>query len=175
MKALIIVADVSYKGEYSMVVQALRQLGMEVSIGLASKTANINFNIDLTKDVSGDLLTSNDLVVFIGGYWAYYAATGKDMPGKVKSVVNREAFEKLLTQSISSGRITVLPLAVPAYAAKLGLLKGRKATVYPTTDLITMLRNNGVEYVNNDLVVDSNIITLKRATVESLTKAFSKT
>lgn len=90
-------------------------------------------------------------------------------------MVNREAFEKLLTQSISNGKITVLPLAVPAYAARLGLLKGRKATVYPTTDLITILKNNGgVEYINNDLVIDGNVVTLKRTTVESLTKAFSK-
>ncbi|GGI83564.1 hypothetical protein GCM10007112_20420 [Vulcanisaeta souniana JCM 11219] len=157
-----------------MAVQALRQLSMEVSTGLVSKTANINFDIDLSRGVGEDLLTNYDLAVFIAGYWAYYAATGKDMPGKVKSVVNREAFEKLLTQSISNGKITVLPLAVPAYAARLGLLKGRKATVYPTTDLITILKNNGVEYINNDLVIDGNVVTLKRTTVESLTKAFSK-
>jgi hypothetical protein len=37
MKALIIVADDSYKGEYSMMMQALRQLGMEVSTGLVSR------------------------------------------------------------------------------------------------------------------------------------------
>ncbi|WP_243680406.1 hypothetical protein [Vulcanisaeta souniana] len=69
MKALIIVADVSYKGEYSMAVQALRQLSMEVSTGLVSKTANINFDIDLSRGVGEDLLTNYDLAVFIAGYW----------------------------------------------------------------------------------------------------------
>ena len=174
MKALIIVADTSYKGEYSMTVQALRQLGMEVSTGLVSKTANVNFDIDLTDKLSEDVLSGYDVIAFIGGYWAYYAVTGKEMPGKVKPMVNREAFEKLLTQSISSGKKTILPLATPAYAAKLGLLKGRKATVYPTTDLISILRSNGVDYVNEDFVVDGNIVTLKRMTVEFLTKALSK-
>ena len=174
MKALIIVADTSYKGEYSMTVQALRQLGMEVSTGLVSKTANVNFDIDLTDKLSEDVLSGYDVIAFIGGYWAYYAVTGKEMPGKVKPMVNREAFEKLLTQSISGGKETILPLAIPAYAAKLGLLRGRKATVYPTTDLISILRSNGVDYVNEDFVVDGNIVTLKRMTVEFLTKALSK-
>ncbi|WP_054855850.1 DJ-1/PfpI family protein [Vulcanisaeta sp. JCM 16161] len=174
MKALIIVADTSYEGEYSMAVQALRQLGMEVSTGLVSKTVNVNFDIDITDRLSEDVLNGYDVVVFIGGYWAYYAVTGKEMPGKVKPMVNKEVFEGLLTQSVSSGRKTILPLATPAYAAKLGLLRGRKATVYPTTDLISILRNNGVEYVNEDFVIDGNVVTLKRVTVELLTKALGK-
>lgn len=175
MKALIIVADVSYKGgEYSMTVQALRQLGMEVSTGLVSKTADVNFDIDLTDKFSEDVLDGYDVVAFIGGYWAYYAVTGKEIPGRVKPMVNKEAFEKLLTHSINSGKKTILPLATPAYAAKLGLLRGRKATVYPTTDLINILRNNGVDYVNEDFVIDNNVVTLKRMAVEFLTKALSK-
>ena len=174
MRALIIVADTSYKGEYSMTVQALRQLGMEVSTGLVSKTVDVNFDIDLTDRISEDVLNGYDVIAFIGGYWAYYAVTGKEMPGKVRPMVNKEAFEKLLTQSVSSGKKTILPLATPAYAAKLGLLRGRKATVYPTTDLIGILRGNGVDFVGDDFVVDGNVVTLKRVTVDFLTKAFSK-
>ncbi len=67
------------------------------------------------------------------------------------------------------------PLATPAYAARLGLLRGgKRATVYPTTDLIGILRSNGVDYVNEDFVIDGNVVTLKRMTVEFLTKALSK-
>ncbi|ADN51737.1 DJ-1/PfpI family protein [Vulcanisaeta distributa] len=174
MKALVIVADMSYEGEYSMAVQALRQLGMEVNSGLISKNANVNFDIDLTDKLGEDVLGGYDVVIFIGGYWAYYAVTGKEMPGRVKPMVNREAFEKLLTQSVSGGKKTILPLATPAYAAKLGLLRGKRATVYPTTDLIGILRGNGVDYVNEDFVIDGNVITLKRITVEFLTKALNK-
>ncbi|WP_243678704.1 hypothetical protein [Vulcanisaeta distributa] len=54
------------------------------------------------------------------------------------------------------------------------MLRGRKATVYPTTDLINILRNNGVDYVNEDFVIDNNVVTLKRMAVEFLTKALSK-
>ncbi|MGC8606363.1 MAG: DJ-1/PfpI family protein [Vulcanisaeta sp.] len=174
MKALIIVADVSYKGEYSMAVQALRQLGMEVSTGLVSKSVNVNFDIDLTGGLSEGILSNYDAVIYIGGYWAYYASTGKEIPGRIKPMVNKEVFEEILTQSVNGGKTTILPLATPAYAAKLGLLKGKKATVYPTTDLITILRNNGVEYINDNFVIDGSIITLKKVTVESLTKALSK-
>lgn len=173
MKALIIVADTSYKGEYSMTVQALRQLGMEVSTGLVSKTINVNFDIDMTDKVDEGVLDGYDVIAFIGGYWAYYAVIGKEMPGRARPMVNREAFEKLIIKSVSSGKKTILPLATPAYAAKLGLLRGRKATVYPTTDLINLLKNNGVEFVNEDFVVDGGVVTLKRVTVESLTKALS--
>lgn len=96
------------------------------------------------------------------------------MPGKTKPIVNKEVFEKLLIQSISTGKKTILPLATPAYAAKLGLLKGKRATVYPTTDLISVLKGNGVEFVNGDFVIDGNVVTMKRVTVDLLTKALSK-
>nr|MCG2895497.1 hypothetical protein [Vulcanisaeta sp.] len=107
----------------------------------------------------------------VGGYWAYYAVAGKEIPGRVKPIVNKEVFEKILTKSISTGKKVVLPLALPAYAAKLGLLRGRRATVYPTTELISILKSNGVEFVNEDFVIDNNVITMKRVSVDSLTKA----
>ncbi|WP_243675098.1 hypothetical protein [Vulcanisaeta distributa] len=62
MKALIIVADASYKGEYSMTVQALRQLGMEVSTGgLVSKAVSINFDVDLTDKLGEGVLDGYDI------------------------------------------------------------------------------------------------------------------
>ncbi|WP_243678703.1 hypothetical protein [Vulcanisaeta distributa] len=45
-----------------MTVQALRQLGMEVSTGLVSKTADVNFDIDLTDKFSEDVLDGYDVV-----------------------------------------------------------------------------------------------------------------
>jgi len=171
MKALIIVADDSYKGEYSMMMQALRQLGMEVSTGLVSKTARVNFDLDFTENFDENKLGDYDIIAFIGGYWAYYTVTGKETPGRVKPMVNRDIFEKLLTKSVSGGKKVILPLALPAYAAKLGLLKGRRATVYPTTELISLLRNNGVEFVNEDFVVDNNIVTMKKVSVDTIIKA----
>jgi hypothetical protein len=86
-------------------------------------------------------------------------------------MVNRDIFEKLLTKSVSGGKKVILPLALPAYAAKLGLLKGRRATVYPTTELISLLRSNGAEFVNEDFVVDNNIVTMKKVSVDTIIKA----
>ncbi len=171
MKALIVVADDSYKGEYSMTVQAFRQLGIEVSTGLVSKSARVNFDLDFTDNFDENVLNNYDVIAFVGGYWAYYAVAGKEIPGRVKPIVNKEVFEKILTKSISTGKKVVLPLALPAYAAKLGLLRGRRATVYPTTELISILKSNGVEFVNEDFVIDNNVITMKRVSVDSLTKA----
>lgn len=171
MRTLIIVADDSYKGEYSMIMQAFRQLGVEVSTGIVSKTARVNFDLDLTEGADEGVVENYDVIAFVGGYWAYYAVVGKEMPGRSKPVINKEVFEKLLTKAINSGKKVILPLALPAYAAKLGLLKGRRATTYPTTDLINVLRSNGVEFVNEDFVVDGNVVTLKRVSVESLVKA----
>lgn len=171
MKVLIIVADDSYDNEYPMMVQALRQSGAEINTGLVSKTARVDFDLDFTEDINENVVDNYDVVAFIGGYWAYYTVMNKEMPGRFKPIVNRETFERLLTKSISNGKRIILPLALPAYAAKLGLLKGRRATVYPTTDLITILKNNGVEFINEDLVIDNNVISMKRVNVESLLKA----
>jgi putative intracellular protease/amidase len=58
----------------------------------------------------------------------------------------------------------VAPLAVPGYLAQLGLLRGREATVYPTTELIRILREGGAKFVNRQVVKSGGVVTVKDIT-----------
>ncbi len=170
---MIIVADTSYPGEYSLVKEALKKVGAEVVVGIVSKNLNINYDLDFTEEVKEDALRDYDVVAFIGGYWAYFAATGKKVPRRVNPMVNTDSLNKLLTHAINSGKKTILPLTMPAYAAKLGLLKGKKATVYPTTDLIRILRDNGAEFTDTSPTVDGSLITMSRLNQDDIVRVLS--
>ncbi len=47
----------------------------------------------------------------------------------------------------------------PVFLARAGILKGRRATVFPNNENIMELKNAEAIYTNEPLVVDGNIIT----------------
>lgn len=173
MKSLIVVVDTSYPGEYSLINEVLKKAGTEVNVGIVSKNVNVNYNVDLTEKVMEESLGDYDVLAFVGGYWTYFAVTGKKIPKRINPVVSTEALDKLLTYAVNSGKKTILPLVMPAYASKLGLLKGRKATVYLTTDLIRILKENGVEFISDPIVVDGSLITMSTLNLNELIRVCS--
>lgn len=180
MKALVLTLDLSWKGEYSMIIQALKESGVEdVKIGVLSTDLNVNYDYDFVTEVEkvniDEIVQNFDIFVLVGGYRLYYIVTGKKFPKKTLEFKNDlSILDNILKKAFEKNKIIITSIAGPAYLAKLGILKGRKATVYPTTDLIYILRENGVEFVNSDTVVDGNLITLKKPNVEILVKALKE-
>jgi putative intracellular protease/amidase len=166
MRILIVVADTSYRGEYSMALQALHEAKCEVTTGILDDRVNVNHQLDLRRDNVGEY----DSVLVVGGYGLYYGITGKKSPGRV--IVPTEGqlsiLGSLLSNAVKHGSTVIAPLVVPAYMARLGLLRGRRATVYPLSDLLRMLVDGGAEFVNEPVVVDGNVVTMKRLTVSNI-------
>jgi len=170
LKAFLAVVDTSYKGELSSALKSLRESNYEVTIGILNDIININHQVDLRREKPN--LGDYDAVMVIGGYGLYYGITGKKSPGRmvVPSKEELDILGQVLSHAVENNAMIIAPLVVPAYMAKLGLLRGKKATVYPLTDLLEMLINGGAEFINATTVIDGRIITMKRLITSDLVK-----
>lgn len=159
MKALIYVIDTSLVGEYPAVKSAMRNYHPQTAV--ESHDVEINYDIDLTAMSAEEiarLAGEFDILAVVGGYRMYYYVLNRKPPLKF---VNVNKAEMLVREFYKSGKTLVAPLAVPAYLAKLGLLAGRDATVYPTTELIKVLLEGKANFVNKPIVKSGNVVTVK--------------
>jgi protease I len=86
-----------------------------------------------------------DAVVFVGGYLA-------------KKFYENPALIEKAREFKAKGKLICAMDNIPVYMAKWGLLKGIKATVQPS--LARDLKKMGVNYINKDIVIDKNFITV---------------
>ncbi|MEM1518666.1 MAG: DJ-1/PfpI family protein [Pyrobaculum sp.] len=167
-KALIYVIDTAKREEYSTLKNFLTKAGYLVKSAIGSKDVNLNYDIDLeaiSKDEMSKLYEEFDLVALAGGYKIYYYVLKKKPPLKIWDFnIDVNKLNILLESFINNKKTVVAPLATPAYLAQIGYLKGREATVYPTTELIYILKENGVKFVNKDIVKSDMFITIKDVT-----------
>jgi protease I len=96
------------------------------------------------KGLSGVNASEYDAVVFIGG------------PG-AESLFNDPEAHKLARDTVSSGRILAAICIAPVILANAGVLKGRKATVFPGEE--GFLVSGGALYTAKAVEKDGNIIT----------------
>lgn len=90
-----------------------------------------------------------DAVVFVGG------------PGALKYLDNEISY-KIIKETESCGKILGAICISPVILAKAGVLAGKRATVWSSSFdkwPIKILKENGAEYVNEDVVIDGKIIT----------------
>ena len=147
---------------------------VEIEVTTASNKKGVAIGAD-GGEVNVDLLVSDinladfDGVVFVGG------------PGCLKNLDNEEVY-KLLKQVVSEDKILASICISPVILAKAGVLKGKKATVWSSPldkKAVKILKEKGVDYQAEPLVVDGNIITANgpaavykfgEAVIEGLTK-----
>ncbi len=65
----------------------------------------------------------------------------------------------ILKEASKQSKVVAAICLSPAILAEAGLLKGLSATVYPSPDAISKLRNGGARYVDQPVVVEEKIIT----------------
>lgn len=161
-RGLIYVID-DAKGEYATLKSYLASKGYELFTAVGARDVNVNYDIDLKNITNLDELIKNyDIFILIGGYKMYYFVTNKKPPTKkMELAIDISQLAELTKGFIKMGSAVIAPLATPAYLALLGSLTGLRATVYPITDLIRILKNNNVIYENKPIVKDKNIITIK--------------
>jgi putative intracellular protease/amidase len=166
--ALIYVIDMAKREEYSVLKNFLAKAGYDVRTAIGSRDTNINYDVDLMdmpRDEVAELAEEFDLLALAGGYKIYYYVLRKKPPLKIWDLnIDVDKLNALVEQFFKSGKLLVAPLAVPGHLAQLGFLKGRDATVYPTTELVRILKDNGARFVNRQVVRDKNVITVKDVT-----------
>lgn len=138
--------------EYFGTREVLETAGAKITTVSAKKETAIGVyggevNVDLAEQELD--VKDYDAVVFIGGW------------GALKYLDN-EAFYRLVRQALSQNKILAAICISPVILAKAGALKNKKATVWSSPfdkGPIKILKENGAEYLEEDVVVDGKIIT----------------
>lgn len=147
-KALLVVAPRDFNDhEYEEARSALEEAGYGVAVassrkGKASGTQGMEVEVDLelARAKAGDYAA----VVFIGGEGA-------------KALFNDPDALKLAREAEAAGMTVAAICVAPAILARAGVLKGKKATCYPS--VADRLEAEGAEYVEEDVVVDGKVVT----------------
>ena len=148
-KAVIFLADGFEEVEALTTVDILRRANIETTIaGLKADTATGSHRITVSVDTTIDRIVAKDFDIAIlpGG------------PG-TDNLDADERLRKLVLEFYESGKWVAAICAAPYILNDLGILKGRRATSFPTrkpsmTDCI---------YVEDLVVVDGNVITSRAA------------
>lgn len=90
---------------------------------------------------------SFDAVVIVGGM------------GSPTYLWNNEELHRLIKRSFEESRVIGAICLSGAVLAKAGILKGVRATVYPTKESLSEMEKGGSIYVKKDVVVDGRIVT----------------
>lgn len=153
-QALLIIAFNGYQDkEYKDTREILELNGVKITLasnlkGTAKGSLGGNTKVDFL--ISEVKANQYDAIIFIGG---------PGVPAVFKE--NLEA-HYLAQEAISQNKILGAICIGPTILAKAGILKNKKATVWSSfTDKspIEILKQNGAEYVDQNVVVDGKIIT----------------
>lgn len=131
-------------------VDVLRRVGVEVltvSINEGTKNVTGAHGIEVKADLTLDEYKEDcaEMLVFPGG------SKG------TKNLEENERVTEIILSAAQRGLYIAAICAAPTILAKMGLLKGLKATCYPS--LVSVLIDNGVKYKNDKVVCDKRFIT----------------
>jgi len=147
-KVLVVVADKDFQDtEYEAVKNALGAAGFEVVVANASGATSVGSNgAQVLPDLTVDKAKASDYkgVVIIGG------------PG-ASQYYDDAALRTLVTQAAGEGKVVAAICIAPVVLANAGVLKGKKATVFP--DEKAALAGAGAVVQDATVVVDGNIVT----------------
>jgi 4-methyl-5(b-hydroxyethyl)-thiazole monophosphate biosynthesis len=148
IKAVLFLAAGFEEIEAVSIVDTLRRGGVEVTIaGLQEGVIEGAYGVNVIPDGAIDeiIIEEFDAVVLPGGY-----------PGYVNLGQDRRVLD-LVTKAFETGIIVAAICGAPSVLAKSGILKGKKATIYP--GLEAELTGGGAKPVNERVVVDGKVIT----------------
>jgi len=151
--------------EYFEPKRILEQAGVVVKTASVEKGIAKGTGIGSTKV---DLLIGEinpldfDAVIFVGG------------PQALQYLDNQNSY-RIIRETVKCGKILAAICISPTILAKSGVLQGKKATVWYSAvnrQPIEILKENGANFVDQDVVQDGNIIT---ANGPGAAKKFGKT
>jgi len=145
-KVLIVIAPKEFRDEeYYEPKKVLEGYGAEVITCSLEQIATSSFKKTQEVDILLSEATADyDAIVFVGGMGASVYFNDKEAHDLV-----REFNDK--------GKIVAAICIAPSTLANAGILKGKKATCFPSAQ--NNLKEKGAEYTGEDVTIDGNIIT----------------
>ena len=149
-KILMVIAFQNFRDEeFKEPYELFKKLGAEVTVA-SSKKGEAKGMLGMTFQVENLLSEQSadpyDAIIFVGGM------------GSTEYWDNPDA-HKLLLNANTKGKVIGAICLAPVTLAKAGVLRGKKATVYPTDETLRLFRENEVSYTQADVVVDGKIVT----------------
>lgn len=148
-KVLMIIASSKFRDEeYSIPRAAMENEGAKITVASSSLKVSVGMlgkqkvkpDVLITKVKAGDY----DAVVFVGGVGA-------------KEYFKSKAALSLARDANRKKKIVAAICLAPVILANAGILRGRRATVYPTESMA--LQKGGANYQGSPVEVDGNVIT----------------
>ena len=152
---LFIIAKQGFRDEeYFIPKEILQNIGHKIKTAsnakagenaIGANNGKVKIDADLS-EIKGD---DFDAVVFVGG------------PGALENLDNKTSY-RLAQDFFNKNKLTAAICVAPSILAKAGVLKGKQATVWNSTfdkNGIETLKNNGAEFIDENVVQDGNIIT----------------
>ena len=146
MKVIVPLAEGFEEIEFSTIVDILRRAGIDVTTaGLKEGITNGAHGIRVAADTEIDKVSADDFDVII-------------LPGGNPGFVNlgkSEKVLKLVREMYDKNKYVTAICGAPSVLAKTGIIKGKRATIYPgMEDTLT-----GAQSINERVVVDGRVIT----------------
>jgi protease I len=160
-KILIIIAAKDFQDiEYGIPKELFEQAGFKVVTASTQKSCLGVFGLSVKADLLLEEIKTSDFdaIVLIGG-------------GGAQDFIFDAEIHKILNNFYNAGKLVASICLSPATLAKAGLLKGKKATVFPDAQLISILESEGAKYTGNPVEIDGRIIT---ATDPTAAEEFAK-
>ncbi len=149
--AVIYFAEGLEECEGLITVDLLRRAGVAVTIAAVGPDLTIesSHKIRITCDALAEEIDplAFDAVLLPGGL------------GGVNHLKASETVRRACIAAVQEGKILAAICAAPSVLAAFGLLAGKKATVYPSPDLIEAVKAGGAAYTAQRVTVDGTLIT----------------
>lgn len=153
VKVLIVLFENYQVKEFKPTYDTLKQCNASISILAANKTIDITYNYYIMNVNFTALAEDYDMLIIIGGPGVYMRVTGQVNDPAIDLVGN------LAEQFLVKDKYVAAICAAPAILAKADLLRNVKATCYPATELIQILKDHNAIYVDKPVVIDDHVIT----------------
>lgn len=152
-KILIVIAPQNFRDEeFTVPKAAFERLGAKVEVastrlGTARGMLGLEVNVNLL--IGNANPNDYSAIVIAGG------------TGSKQYLWNDENLRELVKQFQYRNKIVAAICLSPAVLAEAGLLNGREATVYPDSEAMQILRDNGAIYRDERVVISDKIITAR--------------
>lgn len=151
-----IVMVIAFRGfqdlEYTKTRETLEKAGFKITVAssmLGTATGKFDQRVDVDLTIDEINVDDYEAIVWIGG------------PGANEYFENQTAHQ-LIKKAVETNRVLAAICIAPEILAKAGVLAGKKATVWSSVDdqgPLGVLKENGAQYLDQELVMDGKIIT----------------
>ncbi|OIO00347.1 hypothetical protein COY52_03200 [Candidatus Desantisbacteria bacterium CG_4_10_14_0_8_um_filter_48_22] len=150
-KILMVIAEKGFRDEELLVPQKeFVKNGLNVIVASTSAgeaVGKISARVKPDAELSRVNFSDYDAIVVVGG------------PGSSEYLWDNKVLRKGLVEMQAKGKVVTAICISTVVLARAGVLKGKKATVFPDPEGISELKKAGAIYVNQHVITDGKIVT----------------